>query len=337
MTAPLTHSTDLTALTTGYTVHHPTPDDIPAILELLYAFDLAETGEADAYDTQDILNDWADLDPVRDAWVVFAPDGLLCGYGTVTIHEYGRIFEDGYVHPLHRERGIGATLLALMERRGGAIGAELAGTLPPDVRIALINNIIADSDPARALLEERGYELTRVYFRMSISLDAPPAPPQWPAGIAVRACDGSEEDIRRAYEVIEEGFQDHFAHGPRTVEEWRRHMVRDGLDYGLWLFAVEGDQIAGAALGREREPGKGWIDQVAVLRPWRKRGVGMALLRQAFGAFYQRGIARVGLGVDGQSLTGAQRLYERAGMTQTMRIGCYERELRPGTNTTPGV
>ena len=81
-----------------------------------------------------------------------------------------------------------------------------------------------------------------------------------------------------------------------------------------------------------REPGNGWITQVAVLRPWRKRGLGEALLRQAFGAFYARDVLRVGLGVDGQSLTGAQRLYERVGMSVTMRIGRYEKELRSGVD-----
>ncbi len=60
---------------------------------------------------------------------------------------------------------------------------------------------------------------------------------------------------------------------------------------------------------------RGWIDQVAVRRPWR---------------------TRVGLGVDGQSLTGAQRLYERAGMQVTMHIGTYEKELRPGKDLSVG-
>ena len=324
-------------LVSGYAVRHPTADDIPAILSLITAFDTAETGEAEAYYPQDMLNDWANLDVARDAWVVIAPDGLLCGYGTVTVEEYGRIFEDGYVRPAHFGRGIGSTLVELMERRGAEIGADLATKLPEGTRIALMNNILASSDASRALLEARGYTLTRVYFRMHIAVDEPPTPPEWPVGIHVRACDGSPEDIRRAYETIEEGFKDLFAHPPRSFEDWQRHMVRERFDPSLWFFAMDGEQIAGAALSREREPGRGWIDQVAVLRPWRKRGVGMALLRQAFGAFYQRQISRVGLGVDGQSLTGAQRLYERAGMEATMRIGCYEKELRPGQSALPSA
>jgi len=44
-------------------------------------------------------------------------------------------------------------------------------------------------------------------------------PPVWPQDISVRVCDGSPEDIRRAYETIEEGFQDHWDHTRRSFED----------------------------------------------------------------------------------------------------------------------
>ena len=61
---------------------------------------------------------------------------------------------------------------------------------------------------------------------------------------------------------------------------------------------------------------------------WRKRGLGLALLLQAFNEFYQRGDRTVGLGVDAQSLTGATRLYEKAGMHVTRRYDTYEKVIR---------
>jgi hypothetical protein len=42
------------------------------------------------------------------------------------------------------------------------------------------------------------------------------------------------------------------------------------------------------------------------------------------------GKARAGLGVDAQSLTGATRLYEKAGMHVAREFLAYEKELRPG-------
>jgi ribosomal protein S18 acetylase RimI-like enzyme len=60
----------------------------------------------------------------------------------------------------------------------------------------------------------------------------------------------------------------------------------------------------------------------------------MALLRQAFVTFQQMGRAGVGLGVDASSLTGATRLYERAGMRVVLRFDMYEKELRNGIEMT---
>lgn len=76
----------------------------------------------------------------------------------------------------------------------------------------------------------------------------------------------------------------------------------------------------------------GWVHDVAVRRPWRRRGLGLALLRRAFGAFHHRGTRRVELGVDAQSPTGAPRLYEGAGMRATHKYAAYRKELRPGAD-----
>lgn len=313
-------------LPSGYTVRHPTEDDIPAIQSLLRDFDIAEMGEADAYSTDDILRDWEDLDLTTDAWLVWAPDGLLSGYAVLMDDGGGRLLADGYVHPTRQGLGIGSTLIELMESRANAIVAAQ----PDDTRRVLVNQIAAKSQAARDLLEQRGYALTRIYFRMQIVLEEPPPAPAWPEGIRVRACDGSPEDIQRAYTTIESAFRDHWAHVPRSFQEWKQHMVRESFDPALWFLAEEGQQVVGAALCQIRDDGSGWITQVGVLRPWRERGLGLALLRHAFAAFYGRDIRKIGLGVDAQSLTGAQRLYERAGMRVSMRIGRYEKELRPG-------
>ncbi len=76
----------------------------------------------------------------------------------------------------------------------------------------------------------------------------------------------------------------------------------------------------------------GWVGSLSVRRPWRRRGLGLALLLHSFHALQERGKARVGLGVDAQNLTGATRLYEKAGMHSDPRRqwSVYEKELRPG-------
>jgi mycothiol synthase len=69
---------------------------------------------------------------------------------------------------------------------------------------------------------------------------------------------------------------------------------------------------------------------LGVRRPWRRRGLGLALLRCAFGEFYRRDIRMVALAFDSQSLTGATRLYERAGMQLERLYSVYrERSCAP--------
>jgi ribosomal protein S18 acetylase RimI-like enzyme len=74
----------------------------------------------------------------------------------------------------------------------------------------------------------------------------------------------------------------------------------------------------------------GWVDTLGVRRPWRKHGLGLALLRHSFSEYYQRGFRKVGLGVDASSLTGAVRLYEKAGMHVHRQYDRYEKVLRDG-------
>ena len=58
--------------------------------------------------------------------------------------------------------------------------------------------------------------------------------------------------------------------------------------------------------------------------------LGMALLLHSFAEFYRRSKNKIGLGVDSQNLTGATRLYERAGMHVARIHITYEKELRAG-------
>jgi ribosomal protein S18 acetylase RimI-like enzyme len=111
-------------------------------------------------------------------------------------------------------------------------------------------------------------------------------------------------------------------------------MEYEEFDPTLLFLAMDGDEIAGVNICRphaynDREVG--WVGTLGVRRPWRKQGIGLALLRHSFNEFYRRGYRKVGLGVDAQNLTGALHLYETAGMHVHRAFDQYEKELRPGT------
>ena len=113
--------------------------------------------------------------------------------------------------------------------------------------------------------------------------------------------------------------------------------------HNLWFLAVEEDNglhrgrdvIAGVCLCTEFLPedsDMAYVDSLGVRRAWRRQGIGLAMLHHAFGVFRRRGKKRVTLHVDAESLTGATRLYERAGMHVEEQNVFYEFVVREGRN-----
>jgi mycothiol synthase len=174
----------------------------------------------------------------------------------------------------------------------------------------------------------------RYSHQMGIEMNEPPPEPVWPAGITVSRFIPSADNYHAVHTVIEEAFADHWGHLPIEVELWM-HWINTDEDHdpSLWFLAMDGSEIAGAALCRPKlteDPDMGWVAELCVRRPWRRQGIGLALLHHAFGEFYRRGKRKVGLGVDAQSLTGATRLYAKAGMHVARQHILFEKELRPG-------
>ncbi len=163
---------------------------------------------------------------------------------------------------------------------------------------------------------------------MAIDLAGELPEPRLPDGLEVRTFAPGQE--RAVFDAVDEAFRDSWDHVPGVFEQWRHWALEhEAFDPELWWLAYDGGEIAGACLCRpyESEPDMGWVASLAVRRPWRRRGLARALLLRSFHEFRRRGFARVGLGVDADSLTGANRLYESAGMQPIRRVDMYEKRL----------
>ncbi len=315
-----------TTLPQGYTVRPPKDADIPAIIALLRADDEAFASDgAMEFTADDIRSDWQGIDRERDAWLILAPDGQVAGYEVLSDHGSGHLLADGNVHPMHKGLGVGSALMDRMEARAHEVCADM----PEGVRVTLELGVMPEDAAARQMMDERGFEHVRTFWRMRVDLAEQPPAPQWPNGITLRAFE-VERDGRAVFDTAEEAFADHWGHVPQQYEEWSARFERSDFDPTLIFLAIaEGEELAGVALCRQ-QPDQGWVNTLAVRRAWRKRGLGKALLLHAFGEFYRRGERRIGLGVDAQSLTGATRLYESVGMRPVMTIYTYTKELRAG-------
>lgn len=300
----------------GVEIRSLTLDDAPAVAALIAARDAADLDQHDPDFTGDELRDWwaARGEGLTDrAWIALAGERAV-GFAKLDVEgDCAELVDDSCVHPDWRGRGIGTRLLERFEQwavRNGSARVR-AGVLVPD---------------GRALLEGRGYELVRHFWRMEIEQTAQPAPPAAVEGVELRPYRPGADD-RALYAAVQEAFEDHWDHTPEPFEEWLRwRITRGDHDPALWLLAEAEGEIAGAALGFGSRD-FGWVLDLGVRRPWRGRGLGHALLVGVFGELYRRGFTRVGLEVDAASETGATRLYERAGMRVTRQYDWYERAI----------
>lgn len=308
----------------GFRLRAPTMDDAAAVAALMTVCGQAE-GDVAGVDAAIVASDWAapgfDLD--RDAWLIAAPDGTLAAFADVMVEGEGFIEVDGCVLPRFTRQGLGTALLRLAETRAH----EIAAAIPAGVAVSITGAYAGSNPGARRIYETAGYTPVRYFLHMHTRFDAPPEPPHWPDGVTVRRFEPGRDE-RTMYDILDTAFEDHWEHTPIPYDEWLAQKQYPGaFDPSLWFIAEADGQPAGAVLPRYRG-GLPWIQGLGVLRRWRGRRLGLALLLQAFGEFYARGEREVALNVDADSPIGATRLYERAGMHVATRFDLVRKPLR---------
>ncbi|MCJ7716115.1 MAG: GNAT family N-acetyltransferase [Anaerolineales bacterium] len=239
------------------------------------------------------------------------------------------------VDPDLENQGIEDYLIAWAEERC----LQVLDRVDPDLRVAIRSHSDHSVESSRNAKLAAGMKYIRHSFRMRIEMEQEPPVPVWPEGITMRMYN-PEKDARMVYEVDEEVFQDHFGYIKEPPEEgfekFMHHMTGDdSYDPTLWFLAVDNEEIVGICICRSygaEDKDTGFISSLGVKRPWRRQGIALALLQQAFGEYYQRGKRKVDLGVDAESLTGATDLYQKAGMFVLRQFDMYEKELRSGKN-----
>jgi mycothiol synthase len=313
-----------------------TLDDLEAAVTMFNAYSQQENG-VDEHTVEQYASEWSDpainLD-LDTRLVLDGSNGRLVGCIEVwnsAPHVFSWVW--GRVDPEYGQRGIGTYLMQWAEARA----CELVEKAPEGTRVVMNVGTYSVNETAGHLFTRLGYDLIRHSWIMQRELSEAPELAQLPAGITIRPFHPGVEDTA-VYLAVEESFKDHWGHVEVPFEEglqrWLHRRDTDpDYDPSLWFVAVEGEEIAGIALCKPERTGytnTGWVSTLGVLRPWRRQGLGLALLQHSFGELYRRGRERVGLGVDASSLTGATRLYEKAGMHVERQFDLYEKELRPG-------
>lgn len=320
--------TQKTLLDPSLKLRGATRADANAVAELIYIICEADGDVSVAETPEDLLHAWSEegFNLETDTFLVETPEGKVIGFEVLSNEKDNAHFAtDGYVHPDFQKRGIGTVLLQSVEERA----REMMKLADPELRVFLQSTFDGKDEPGKILHTSMGYKSIRSFWRMGIELTEEPTPPKFPVGIELRPFD-KEKDARLLWEADNEAFREHWGEHHATFEEWTfRKFERPEFDSALWLIAWDGSQIAGFSLNRYRN-NIGWVSTLGVRKPWRKKGLGLALLQRSFSDFYQRGMKTIGLGVDASNTTGATRLYQHVGMRVVSEFLTFEKELRPG-------
>lgn len=324
-------------LPAGFSIRPGKLDDYKIVFELLNVSSLHLLGTIDLTDPELVRNDWQDpkFDMEKSTRLVFAPDGTLVGAlevwdtGTPPVHPW-IWFE---VHPDYLEQGVDAALLDWAEARA----AQAIARVPDGVRFAPRTGFPVQNERFKALVESRGFKYNRSFYRMATTFEAAPQVPPTPEGIVIRPYN-PETELETVVRTMVESFRDHYGFVERPFDEeltsFRHHFLGDPIyDPSLWFVAMDGNEMVGISICRADDyenPENGFVNELGVRREWRKRGIASALLKTSFAEFHRRGKKGAALGVDADSLTGALKIYERAGMRPARQYDNYEKELRAG-------
>lgn len=325
-----------TVLNEGLRLRSATMDDAASVAQVMELHQTRLVGHGNQTPDQ-VRDKWQNpgFDLEKDAQVVETNHGVIVGFITVKnpAPPYINSWISFCIHPDYLGQGIGTTLT-----RWATDAAKAKFHLAPDDALILSTAFgLEHETDTRQLLENEGFKVVRHWYQMRIDMDAPPPPAEFPETI-MTTTHAELDDLLRIIRAEAESFQDHYGYVEEPEDEllksWRHRAATDPYhDDSLWFLAMDGDEIAGFCLcqsGMDEDPEMPYVRLMAVRRAWRKQGIALNLLYLTFGKLYEQGIRKVSLHVDAGSLTGATRLYEKAGMTIYRRSDRYEKILRDG-------
>jgi mycothiol synthase len=304
------------SLPDGFSLRPVDPDrDLPAVSAVYLAVDLVDHGQPDHQEDW-IAQAWRNQ--AVTAWVVEAA-GDVVGYLELESYDTASSFE--------------AFVPVLPELRAGPLRRSLLAEAEREARARMTSPEVAFRAVASAVdvafardTEAAGMVPVRTWMHMERMLDPGEEPGPPPEGVLIRPSVDPDDD-ETLFRVLDEAFRGHWGIEPMTYEAWKADFKDAMYDPSLVLIAEVVGEPVGVAANRMPD-GLGWVGDLAVLEPYRGRGIGAALLRRSFAVLAGRGATQVRLNVDAENESGATRLYTSAGMTERRRFHVYEKRVR---------
>jgi ribosomal protein S18 acetylase RimI-like enzyme len=269
-----------------------TLDDVPAITELQIRWDSHWLGSAENDET-DVRRSLARVDPLTErSRLVFDGSDRLVGAGWWWSGDTRLLVEPELAGPLLDD------LLPWLRASG----------------VRAVESLATDAAQEAALTRHGWqYELSAFELIREVSADWVLADPSWPVGVRVTSL--GTDDPRQVHELIyrRADWASVPGHDERDLAEWQALFLGEEVPADQQVLAWDGETLVGVALGHTFSDGVGWVAQLAVAADHRGRGLGRALLLEAFQRRVAAGATGLGLSVSALN-PDALRLYLGVGL-----------------------
>lgn len=298
-------STMLTPMTAAFDLKPPLMtralrvEDAETVCALVRRSEEHQLGEA-MVDLEDIVSDWQrpSLDLAKHTIGVFDGDELIA---CAEVYRGRRLAAD--VDPGHHGRGVGTALVCWSQQVARDNGSDLIGQTVPE------------GGTAARLLRAHGYQPLWSSWLLELPAGRSIAATDLSAGVRIRDFEPGRDE-RAAYQTVEDAFNEWPDREPTEFDDWAAGVLqRPGFEPWQLLLAVEGDGDVVGVCNVVLSGDSAFVSQLAVRREHRGRGLGRALLLEAFGSGRAHGARRAELSTD--SRTGALELYLHVGMEVT--------------------
>jgi len=309
------------------------PGDLPALIHLQNA-DRAGNGSPFRVSEGDLVEELTapGVEVERDTRVVEDPSGALVAslfLDPALGRDGDKVLLDIAFDPAQTDGPVADPLVAWgIAAARARIAAEAVGPAGIEVAGRPVDPVTPAARATHALLARHGFRAVRWFATLRLTFADRPAAPDpdavpLPAGYRVVPVPIADP---RVAQLHSEAFRDHWGHFAWTPGEWA-HSVSGESSRPGWSEVVadaDGRLVAyllsaeyaqdHATLGRVA-----WVDALGTLRPDRGKGLASALLERALARYAAAGMDGAMLGVDGESPTGADRLYARLGFRPHQR------------------
>jgi mycothiol synthase len=313
--------------------------DLEAIVDLINTADAVDQlDEATAVSEFRQVLYRPNFDPYRDALVVVDEDQNIVGHARLDLKNaprQARFIAHTVVHPDWRHQPMERLLLERLWSRAQERRPTL-GSKPVQFR----TYCAANQEKRASFFESLGFRPVRYDLQMVCQPLDNLADPRFPPGMRVRPYARGRDD-EAALALINAAFADVMDFAAATLEDLEHWLETPSFRDYLSYVAYDGEVLAGLCLCTESEARadllgrrEGTVDTLCVRREYRRRGLGLALLRKSLQAFKRAGLESAALGTDTQNPTEAIRLYQQAGFREAWLWVTYGKEIEPQTTLT---